>query len=124
MHRPDAPTARHRLTLFRETITAASNCGSLTTDHPSGTESLNAGWKRAGSTRRNPMHKTILTAAALVLFSSAGMAQSTDSKGPATTGPAAQSDNMSKGDMTKDKMSKKKMAKSKSTKMKKTDDKM
>jgi hypothetical protein len=63
-------------------------------------------------------------AAALVLFSSAGMAQSTDPKGPATTGPAAQSDNMSKGDMTKDKMSKKKMAKSKSTKMKKTDEKM
>jgi hypothetical protein len=70
------------------------------------------------------MRKTILIAAALVLFSSAGMAQSTDPKGPATTGPAAQSDNMSKGDMTKDKMSKKKMAKSKSTKMKKMDDKM
>jgi hypothetical protein len=28
-------------------IAAASNCGSLTTDHPSGTESLKAGWKRA-----------------------------------------------------------------------------
>jgi hypothetical protein len=35
-------------------ITAASNCGSLTTDHPSGTESLKAGWKRAGSKRRSP----------------------------------------------------------------------
>ena len=71
------------------------------------------------------MRTTILIAAALVLFSSAGMAQSTDTKGPATTGPAAQSDSMSKGDMSKDKMSKKKMVKSKpSTKMKKTDDKM
>jgi hypothetical protein len=49
------------------------------------------------------MRKTILTAAALVLFSSAGMAQSTDTKGPATTGPAAQSNSMSKGDMSKDK---------------------
>ena len=56
------------------------------------------------------MHKTILTSAALVLFCSAAMAQSTDTKSPATT--AAQSDNMSKGDMTKDKMSKKKMTKS------------
>jgi hypothetical protein len=76
------------------------------------------------STRRTPMRTTILIAAALVLFSSAGMAQSTDTKGPATTGPAAQSDSMSKGDMTKDKTSKKKIAKSKSTKMKKSDDKM
>jgi hypothetical protein len=71
------------------------------------------------------MRATILTAATLVLFSSAVMAQSTDTKSPATTGPAAQSDSMSKGDMSKDKMGKKKMAKSKSsTKMKKTDDKM
>jgi hypothetical protein len=69
------------------------------------------------------MRTTILTAATLVLFSSAVMAQSTDTKSPATTGPAAQSDSMSKGDMSK--MSKKKMVKSKSsTKMKKTDDKM
>jgi len=81
--------------------------------------------EQAGSTRRFPMRTTILTAATLVLFSSAVMAQSTDTKSPATTGPAAQSDSMSKGDMSKDKMSKKKMAKSKpSTKMKKTDDKM
>jgi hypothetical protein len=67
---------------------------------------------------------TILTAATLVLFSSAVMAQSTDTKSPAATGPAAQSDSMPKGDMSKDKMSKKKMTKSKSTKMKKMDDKM
>jgi hypothetical protein len=79
--------------------------------------------EQAGSTRSFSMHKTILTAATIVLFSSAVMAQSTDTKSPATTGPAAQSDSMSKGDMSK--MSKKKMAKSKSTtKMKKTDDKM
>jgi hypothetical protein len=38
------------------------------------------------------MRKTILTATALVLYSSAVMAQSTDSKSPASTGPAAQSD--------------------------------
>lgn len=44
------------------------------------------------------MRKTILTAAALVLFSSAVMAQSTETKEPSTTGPAAQSgDNMAKG---------------------------
>jgi pentapeptide MXKDX repeat protein len=67
------------------------------------------------------MRSTILTAAALVLFSSAVMAQSTDTKNP-PTGPAAQSDSMSKGDMTKDKMTKKKM--SKSEKMKKTHAKM
>ena len=35
------------------------------------------------------MRKTILSAAALVLFSSAVMAQSTDTKGPAATDPAA-----------------------------------
>src|SRR5258708_10900515 len=74
--------------------------------------------------RSYPMRKTIITAAALVLLSPAVMAQSTDTKRPATTGPAAQSESMSKGDMSKDKMSKKKMAKSKSTKMKKTGDKM
>src|ERR1700738_4289436 len=79
---------------------------------------------RAGSMRRFSMLKIMLTAATVVLFSSAVMAQSTDTKAPATTGPAAQSDNMAKGDMSKDKMSKK-MTKSKpSTKMKKTDDKM
>jgi len=50
------------------------------------------------------MRKTLLTAAALVVFSSAVMAQSTDTKAPTTTGPAAQSDNMTKGDMSKDTM--------------------
>jgi hypothetical protein len=54
------------------------------------------------------MRSTILTAAALILISSAVMAQSADTKRPPTTGPAAQSDSMPKGDMTKDKMSKKK----------------
>jgi pentapeptide MXKDX repeat protein len=68
------------------------------------------------------MRSTILIAAALVLFSSAVMAQSTDTTSPPTTGPAAQSDSMSKGDMSKDKMSKKKMTKSE--KMKKTHEKM
>jgi hypothetical protein len=81
--------------------------------------------EQAGFHKEISMRATILTAATLVLFSSAVMAQSTDTKSPATTGPAAQSDSMSKGDMSKDKMSKKKMAKSKpSTKMKKADDKM
>src|SRR3982074_1682758 len=67
------------------------------------------------------MRNTILTAAALVLFSSAAMAQSTGTRSPPTTGPAAQSDKMLKGDvdMTKDKMSKKK--KPKSAKMKKSE---
>jgi hypothetical protein len=51
------------------------------------------------------MRKAILTATALVLYSSAVMAQSTDTKSPASTGPAAQSDSMSKGDMSKDKIS-------------------
>jgi|SRR5258705_6005643 hypothetical protein len=92
--------------------------------YPSGTGSRKASWRRAGFHKEIPMLKTILTAAALVLFSSAVMAQSTETKSPATTSPAAQSDSMSKGDVSKDKMSKKKMAKSKSTKMKKTDDKM
>ena len=68
------------------------------------------------------MRSTILIAAALVLFSSAVMAQSTDTTSPPTTGPAAQSDSMSKGDMSKDKLSKKKMTKSE--KMKKTHEKM
>ena len=68
------------------------------------------------------MRSTILIAAALVLFSSAVMAQSTDTTSPPTTGPAAQSDSMSKGDMSKDKVSKKKMTKSE--KMKKTHEKM
>jgi pentapeptide MXKDX repeat protein len=68
------------------------------------------------------MRSTILTAVALVLFSSFVMAQSTDTMNQPTTGPAAQSDSMSNGDMTKDKMSKKKM--SKSEKMKKTHAKM
>jgi hypothetical protein len=69
--------------------------------------------------KENIMRKTILTAAALVLFSSAAMAQSTETKAPATTGPAAQSgDNMAKGDMSKGKTSNKKATKSKS--MKKT----
>jgi hypothetical protein len=68
------------------------------------------------------MRSTILTAAALVLFSSAVMAQSTDTKSPPATGPAAQGESMSKGDISKDKMSKKKM--SKSAKMKKTEGKM
>ena len=55
------------------------------------------------------MSKTIPTAAAFDLFSSAVMAQSTETKPPATTGPAAQSgDNMAKEDMSKGKMSKKK----------------
>jgi hypothetical protein len=58
------------------------------------------------------MHKTILTSAALLLFCSAAMAQSTDTKSPATTGPAAQSDNMSKGEMNKGTAGKKKMTKS------------
>jgi hypothetical protein len=57
------------------------------------------------------MRKTLLAAAALVLFSLTAMAQSTDTKGAATTGPAAQSgDNMSKGHTSKDKTSKKKMS--------------
>ena len=66
------------------------------------------------------MHKAILTAATLVLFTSAAMAQTSDTKGPATTGPGAQSDNMSKGAPSSGKMAKK----SKSTKAKKRDDKM
>jgi hypothetical protein len=41
---------------------------------------------RAGFTGRIPMRKTMLTAAALVLFSSAVMAQSTETKSPATLG--------------------------------------
>ena len=40
------------------------------------------------------MLKIMLTAATVMLFSSAVMAQSTDTKAPAATGPAAQSDNM------------------------------
>jgi hypothetical protein len=64
------------------------------------------------------MQKIILVAAAIGLFSSAAMAQSADTKGPATTGPAAQGDNMSKGDMSKGSMTKKKMSKAK---MKKSD---
>jgi hypothetical protein len=50
-----------------------------------------------------------MTAAALILFSSAVMTQSTDTNSPPPTGPAAQSDSMPKGDfdMTKDQMSKK-----------------
>src|SRR5882724_1645322 len=68
------------------------------------------------------MRSTILIAAALVLFSSAVMAQSTDTTSPPTTGPAAQSDSMSKGDISKDKVSKKKMTRSE--KMKKTHEKM
>jgi hypothetical protein len=79
---------------------------------------------RAGSMRRFSMLKILLTAATVVLFSSAVMAQSTDTKAPATTGPAAQSDNMAKGDMSKSKMSKKKMSKSKSAKTKNSADKM
>src|SRR6267154_2176435 len=79
---------------------------------------------RAGSMRRFSMLKIMLTAATVVLFSSAVMAQSTDTKAPATTGPAAQSDNMAKGDTSKSKMSKKKMSKSKSAKTKKPADKM
>jgi hypothetical protein len=71
--------------------------------------------------KEHSMHKTILTAAALALFSSAAMAQSTDTKGPATTGPAAQSDTMSKGAASQDTMGKKKTAKS--TKAKKTNEK-
>jgi hypothetical protein len=69
------------------------------------------------------MRKLLLPLAASILLSSAALAQTSDTKAPATTGPAAQSgDNMSKGDMSKDKMSKpRKMAKKKSTKM---DDKM
>jgi|ERR1700687_1703832 hypothetical protein len=51
------------------------------------------------------MRNTILTAAALVLFSSAVMAQSTDTKSPPTTGPAAQSMPQDDFDTTKDKMS-------------------
>ena len=47
------------------------------------------------------MRKIIPLAAAIGLFSSAAMAQSTDTKGPPTTGPAAQGDNMSKGDVSK-----------------------
>jgi hypothetical protein len=47
------------------------------------------------------MHTTIITAAALVLFSSPLMAQSKETKSPAATGPAAQSDNMTKGGMSK-----------------------
>lgn len=68
------------------------------------------------------MRSTILIAAALVLFSSAVMAQSTDTTSPPTTGPGVQSDSMSKSDMSKDKVSKKKMTKSE--KMKKTHEKM
>src|SRR5258705_9744203 len=80
---------------------------------------------RAGSMRRFSMLKIMLTAATVVLFSSAVMAQSTDTKAPPTTGPAAQSDNMAKGDMSKDKMRKKKKAKSKpATKKKKKEDKI
>jgi pentapeptide MXKDX repeat protein len=94
---------------------------SQTTDQPPGTVSPRRSW--AGRIHKEiSMRSTILTAVALVLFSSAVMAQSTDTTNPPTTGPAAQSDSMSKGDMTKDKMSKKKM--SKSEKMKKTHAKM
>jgi hypothetical protein len=59
------------------------------------------------------MRKLIVLAVAMGLLSSAAMAQSADTKGPATTGPAAQSDNMSKGDMSKGSMTKKKMSKAK-----------
>ncbi len=64
------------------------------------------------------MLKMILAAVTAVVFSSAVMAQSTDTKAPATTGPAAQSDNMAKGDTSKGKMS------NKSAKAKKPADKM
>jgi hypothetical protein len=71
------------------------------------------------------MRKKIPIAAAIVLFSLAAMAQSTQTLEPSTTGPAAQNgDNMAKGDVSKDKMSKKKTTKSKSTKAKKTDEKV
>jgi hypothetical protein len=74
--------------------------------------------------RRNFLEETLmrkfLALTCVIFFSSGAMAQSTDTKGPATTGPAAQSgDNMSKDSMSKGAMSKKKM--SKSAKMKKTD---
>ena len=110
--RPDRPFRRRPLPRITDNVRNRKSKGEL--------------WKRAGSRfhKENSMRKTIVTAAALVLFSSAAIAQSTVTKSPATTGPAAQSDSMSKGDMPKEKMSKKKMAKSKSTKMKKTDDKM
>jgi hypothetical protein len=84
-------------------------------------------WRRKrvvgrGSIRRYTMRKTIIfTAAASILLSPLAMAQSSDTKNPATTGPAAQSDTMSKGDMSKDKMSMTKKKKSKSAKMKKSD---
>jgi hypothetical protein len=79
----------------------------------------------AGSTTKKElsMRKLLLPlAASVVLLSSAAFAQTSDTKGPATTGPAAQSgDNMSKGDASKDKMTKTKTAKKKT---KKTEDKM
>ena len=94
---------------------------SQTTDHQHETVSPTTSWA-CRIYKEISMRKTILTAAALVLFSSAVMAQSTDTTSPPTTGPAAQSDSMSKGDMSKDKVSKKKMTKSE--KMKKTHEKM
>jgi hypothetical protein len=62
------------------------------------------------------MRETILSAAALVLLSSAVMAQSVDTKSAPPTGPAAQSgDSMSKSDASKGNMTKKKMSKSATT---------
>src|SRR5258708_32602204 len=75
---------------------------------------------RAGSMRRFSMLKIMLTAATVVLFSSAVIAQSTETEAPATTGPAAQSDNMAKSDTSKSKKRKKKKSKTKTAKKKKT----
>src|SRR5260370_22114802 len=74
---------------------------------------------RAGSMRRFSMLKIMLTTATVVLFSSAVMAQSTDTKAPPPTGPAAQTHNMAKGDLSKNKMSKKKISQTKTAKTKK-----
>src|SRR5258707_14888191 len=69
---------------------------------------------RAGSMRRFSMLKIMLTAATVVLFSSAVIAQSPHTKAPATTRPAAPNDNMAQGDLSKSKKSKKKKPKSQS----------
>jgi hypothetical protein len=61
------------------------------------------------------MRETILSAAALILLSSAVIAQSVDTKSAPPTGPAAQSHSTSKSDASKGNMTKKKMSKSATT---------
>jgi hypothetical protein len=76
-------------------------------------EQWSVSWSRAGFLE-DTMRRRILAAAALLLFSSAVMAQSVDTK--STTGPAAQNgDSMSKSDASKSNMTKNKMSNSVTT---------